>query len=337
VPERDSKLVRDVKSAGAIMVGTTASTEYAMGRVPPTENPFDPERTPGASSAGSAAAVGAGLLPCALGSQTIGSCIRPASYSGVLGFKPSHGVLSTDGIMPLSGLLDHAAIFAEDFDVLERVFSVLAGDKAVASKDLPAGAGTVVLTLPRYDEAVDASVIAALDDAARLFREMGYAVERRDLAALVAGEEDCLTTILSHDMALNHSADYERAGDQMSDFLRGWIEAGSRVTEEQYESAIARRAEIIAALENWLPERGVVLTAATTGPAPLRSQGTGSRAPQRLWTLAGWPALAVPGWWKEHLPIGVQLVATSGADWQLLSVGRQLFRTARNPSASNGW
>jgi Asp-tRNA(Asn)/Glu-tRNA(Gln) amidotransferase A subunit family amidase len=333
VPKRDSKLVRDLKSAGAIIVGTTASTEYAMARVPPTENPFDPARTPGASSSGSAAAVGARLLPCALGSQTIGSCIRPASYCGVLGFKPSHGALSTDGIMPLSGHLDHPAIFADDFDVLERVFSVLAGDEAVASNEIPGGAGTVVLTPPCYDEAVDASVTAALDNAARLFEEMGYFVERRDLASLVAGEEDCLTTILSHDMALNHSADCDRAGDQMSDFLRGWIEAGSRVTEEQYESAFARRAEIIAALDEWLPERAVILTAATTGPAPLRSQGTGSRAPQRLWTLAGWPALTVPGWWKENLPIGVQLVATSGSDWQLLSVGRQLFRTARNCSA----
>jgi Asp-tRNA(Asn)/Glu-tRNA(Gln) amidotransferase A subunit family amidase len=329
MPERDSALVRDLKAAGAVVVGITSATEYAMAREAPTVNPFDPERTPGASSSGSAVAVGAGLVPCALGSQTIGSGIRPAAYCGVLGLKPSRGVLSIEGGMPLSAHLDHPAIFASDFDILERVFAVLAGDHAGVPDDLPPGAGKIVVTPPWFDEAVDDSVLAAVDSAAALFAGMGYAVEPREVGHLVSGEDDCLMTILTHDVADNHGGDHDRASDQMSEFMRGLIEAGRRVNREQYDEAVARKSEITAALEEWLPENGIVLTAAVTGPAPLRSEGTGSRAPQRLWTLSGWPALAVPGWWAGHLPVGVQLVARGGADRRLLSVGRRLFEALR--------
>lgn len=325
VPERDAELTRRLKAAGAVVVGTATATEYAMAREAPTVNPFDPERTPGASSSGSGAAVGAGLVACALGSQTIGSGIRPASYCGVLGFKPSLGMLSTEGGMTLSPHLDHPVIFTSEFDILERVFGVLSDGAAQAAP----GIATLVLTPPWYDDPVDASVTAALDGAAALFAQMGYAVEQRDVAPVVSGEDDCLMTILTHDMAGHHGDDYDRAADQMSEFMRGLIEAGRRVSADQYAAALARRTEIAAALEAWLPENGVVLSAAVTGPAPRRSEGTGSRAPQRLWTLAGWPALAVPGWWAGHLPVGVQLVARGGADWPLLAVGRRLFEAAR--------
>ena len=334
VPERDCALVRDLKTAGAVVVGTTAATEYAMAREAATLNPFDAERTPGASSSGSAAAVAAGLVPCTLGSQTIGSGIRPASYCGVLGFKPSHGVLSNEGGMPLSEHLDHPAILASDFDILARVFAVLAGERAKAAQGPSAGGGTIVLTPPWYEDAVDASVTAALDDAAGLFADIGYKVERRGVSPVAMGEQECLTTILAHDMAHHHGVDYDRAGAQMSEFLRGWIEAGRRVSADQYAAALGRRAEIIAALEEWLPENSIILSAAATGPAPRRSEGTGSRAPQRLWTLAGWPALAVPGWRAGHLPVGVQLVARSGADWLLLGVGRRLTEAVRASSGT---
>lgn len=332
VPERDCALVRDLKAAGAVVVGITAATEYAMAREAPTVNPFDSDRTPGASSSGSAAAVGAGLVPCALGSQTIGSGIRPAAYCGVLGLKPSHGVLSNEGGMPLSTHLDHPALLAADFDILERVFSVLAGARAATTDDLQPQAGKIIVTPPWFDEPLDNSVLAAIDNAAALFAKIGYAVERREVGPVVSGEDDCLMTILTHDMAANHGGDYDRASDQMSEFLRSLIEAGRRVSREQYDEAVARQSEIIAALGEWLPENGIVLTAAVTGPAPLRADGTGSRAPQRLWTLAGWPALAVPGWWAGHLPVGVQLVARGGADRRLLSVGRRLFEAARSTS-----
>jgi len=332
LPERDSAVVRDLKAAGAVVVGITAATEYAMAREAPTVNPFDPERTPGASSSGSGAAVGAGLIPCALGSQTIGSGIRPAAYCGVLGLKPSRGVLSNEGGMPLSEHLDHPAILAADFDILDRVFFVLAGARPQAKNDLPPQAGKIIVTPPWFEEPLDNSVLAAIDNAAALFAKMGYAVERREVRPVVSGEDDCLMTILTHDMAANHGADYDRASEQMSEFLRGLIKAGRRVSREQYDKAVARQSEIIATLEGWLPENGIVLTAAATGPAPLRTEGTGSRAPQRLWTLAGWPALAVPGWWAGHLPVGVQLVARGGADRRLLSVGRRLFEAARSTS-----
>jgi len=234
-------------------------------------------------------------------------------------------VLSNEGGMPLSEHLDHPAILASEFDTLERVFSVLAGARAETTDDLPPQSGKIIVTPPWFDEPLDDSVAAAIDSAAALLAGMGYAVEQRDVAPVVAGEEECLMTILTHDMARNHGADYDRASDQMSEFLRGLIEAGRRVSREQYDVAVARRAEITSALEDWLPRDGMVLSPAVTGPAPRRSEGTGSRAPQRLWTFAGWPALAVPGWWDDHLPIGVQLVGRHGADRQVLAVGRRLW------------
>ncbi len=325
IPDADCTLASRLIAAGAIIMGTTTSTEYAMAREPETTNPFDPAKTPGASSSGSAAAVGAGMVCCALGSQSIGSGIRPAAYCGIIGFKPSHGVLPLDGAMPLSEALDHPVIMARGHDVLERVYRTLLGvPQNVLSPSPSPAPSRIMMVEPWYDEPLDRSVIQALAGAAQACRQLGWTVESGAITDLSRGERECVHTLIAHDMARHHGGDYDKFGHLMSPAMAGWIEMGRKIDAATYRSALDKRLAIIEALAGWLPRGAVILTAATVGPAPARTQGTGSRAPQRLWTLAGFPALTIPGWRCGALPIGVQLVAHHGADQLLLSVGRAL-------------
>lgn len=326
IPQGDAEIVAKLRDAGAVIIGTTTSTEYAMARVPDTVNPFDPARTPGASSSGSAAAVGAGLVPCALGSQTIGSGIRPAAYCGALALKPSWGLWPLQGVMPLSHWLDHPVIMAGQADMLQQLFDALSEGqeetRSIQSPDL--AAQSIIVLESWYDDPISPAIASAIETAAnRLHREGGSRIERASISDKVGNEEACLTTILAHDMALHHGGDYEHCHDLMSSKLHRWIEQGITVTTAQYEDALAERLRLIEVLESWLPENGIIVTAATVDTAPLRADGTGSRAPQRLWSLVGFPAMTVPVSKENGLPIGVQLIGRPGSDRQLLQISKR--------------
>jgi Asp-tRNA(Asn)/Glu-tRNA(Gln) amidotransferase A subunit family amidase len=337
VPATDAVAVARLRAAGAVVIGTTASTEYAMARHAATVNPFDPARTPGASSSGSAAAVGAGLVPCALGSQTIGSGIRPAAYCGVLAFKASWGVWPLDGAMPLSQCLDHPVIMAKSPDLLEAMWAAMSGLRELPpapARRKPDGVSVISLD-PWFVDPLSHAVTQAMDIAADALRRQGASVTTASITDIVAGEQGCLTRILSHDMARHHGGDYDRAGELMSPSLRQWIEMGREVTPEQYEAALAERRRLIGEMEAWLPGNAILLTAATVDVAPIRSAGTGSRAPQRLWSLLGFPAMAVPVSQERGLPVGVQLIAGPGRDRALLTVGRQLWEALHRVGAGS--
>ena len=322
-PEQDAAVVTQLKAAGALIAGITVSTEYAISRRGPTTNPHDNTRTPGASSQGSAAAVGAGLVPAALGSQTIGSVIRPAAYCGCIGFKPSWGLLDTVGSMPLAEPLDHPGLFSTNLELMKTLAEILQPKhnwRAELSQK-----PDVVLVEPWYKESTEQVVANALDKAMSKLSSLGVRVEKIQLPSeIIAHEERLVMTILTYGMAHNHGADFDKSSEQMSERVRDYISAGREVSDKEYEKAI-REKEIITRKLDLLLKVRVFITAATTGVAPQISQGTGSRAPQRVWTLAGFPTLNFPFDSYRGLPIGVQIGASWGGDRLVLEVANKLL------------
>lgn len=322
-PAADARAVARLRAAGALVAGITVSTEYAISRTGPTTNPFDPARTPGASSQGSAAAVGAGLVPAALGSQTIGSIIRPAAYCGCIGFKPTWGVIDVGGSMPLSGPLDHVGFLAADPKVAAMLMDVLM--PAMAGE--PAGLPTTATVLrPWYADGVAPAVLQALDRSADDLRARKVAVDDAVLPEWITDQEGgVIDTLLAHDMAEHHGGDFDAQGDAMSERVRDFITRGRRVTAAEYAAASVARDKMATALDDWIGE-GVVLMPPTTDVAPMLTEGTGPREPQRLWTLAGLPAMTVPVARENGLPVGVQIIARRGADRRVLATAEALFK-----------
>lgn len=320
-PDTDAWAVAALRRAGALIAGITVSTEYAMATPGPTTNPYDSKRTPGASSQGSAAAVGSGMVSAALGSQTIGSIIRPAAYCGCIGVKPTFDAIDPAGCMALSDALDHVGFMADRTDTVAALLDVLMpGDGA--GESLP---GQGLLLNPWYPEPTAPGITAAVETAARTLRDLGTAFGEADLPSWIAKEEaKVMDVLLSHDMALHHGGDYDVHGDAMSDRVRGYIDRGRTVTAAQYDAALARQKEMAEAMDDFVGD-GVLLMPATTDIAPLLTEGTGPREPQRLWTLVGLPAMTVPVGRVDGLPVGVQVIARRGADRRVLAAVRALF------------
>lgn len=320
-PPRDAWAVARLRDAGALIAGITVSMEYAIAAPGPTVNPHDGGRTPGGSSQGSAAAVGAGLLPAALASQTIGSIVRPAAYCGCLGMKPSWGTIDLAGCMPLSGALDHVGFTASDVAVARRLLPVLAPSLDIGCHRVP---DRIVLLDPWYGEATAPVLLDALDRAAGRLSEAGLRVEREGIPDWIARSEAMLLdTILAHDIARHHGGDYDRHASAMSSVLRDYIERGRLVSEADYSRALLLRRDIAECLDALIGE-DVALAPSIVDIAPKRACGTGSRAAQRLWSVGGQPALGVPLGAHAGLPLGVQLIAARGRDHALLAVAELL-------------
>lgn len=328
VPTSDAWVVAALRKAGAVIMGTTVSTEYALATAGPTTNPWDSSRTPGASSSGPAAAVGAGMVPVALGSQTIGSIIRPAAYCGIFGFKPSWGSIDDAGAMALSEPLDHVGILASEFGDLRNIYSVLCRTARTGATggDQENGPQKVYVLRDIGEEAFSPTALAAIDRSADVFKSQGCEVLQLTLATQFADAETTLKTILCRDMARHHGGDRDQAGEQMSQRIRTMIDRGRGIGEDEYWQAREGASVLYARLEDMVGSEGVILTASTIDVAPLLTQGTGSRAPQLLWTLVGMPAITVPCGMPSGLPIGVQLVGTRGNDDLVLLAAERLSK-----------
>lgn len=315
IPAGTASLVQRLLDAGAVVVGITASMEYAIAAATATTHPTDASRTPGGSSSGSAAAVGAGLLPLALGTQTIGSIVRPAAYCGAVGFKPSHGRYPADGMLCLSPVLDHPGLIADRVDTVIEVDRVLGCDART-----PGRLRALRFVAPWYDEPTGPAVTETL---ARLRRILvGQLPLGTDwhIDADIAADEGALThTLLTHDLASGHGDDVRTGGDAASPRLQQLVSEGMQVDDDAYAAACASREAIIARLHTQLAPGEIAIAPATVDVAPPRTEGTGSRAPQRLWTLAGMPTLTLPAGRVGRLPVGVQFIAREGEDALLLA------------------
>lgn len=336
VPEADAVLVAKLEAAGAIIMGKTVSTELAFLHPGRTRNPRDLGRTPGGSSSGSAAAVAAGMVPLAVGTQTGGSVIRPAAYCGIVGFKPTFGAIPRTGVLVQSPRLDTIGVFArsvEDAALLAEVlFGHDPGDRAtrpappprlleIAGARPPAAPTLAFVRPPGWDVAEDetksgfASLIAALG---------AHGFE----ASLPAAFDD----VVAIRERINHAEmawcfrSYERRGrDHLSAVMREALAIGKAVTAPDYLAALDHADTLNESLEPIFARCDAIVTPATPGPAPVGLASTGSSIFNGPWTLCGTPAVTVPLLATESgLPMGVQLVARRGDDARLLRTARWL-------------
>ncbi|MDH3638408.1 MAG: amidase [Gammaproteobacteria bacterium] len=335
-PIRDAVAVAQLRQAGAIIMGKTVTTElavYAPGR---TRNPHDPQRTPGGSSSGSAAAVAAGMVPLSIGSQTNGSVIRPAAYCGVVGYKPSFAMISRVGALCVAQSLDHVGVFARSVEdvalVAEQMMGFDGHDPDMHPRPRPALVETVTESpplTPRFAfvktpvwEQGDSDIHNAF---AELIEQLQDLVQEVMLAPVFEQVVDSLTTIMETELARNFDSEYRRGADQLSEHLRAMIENGQRHRAVDYRAALDSRVHINALLGEVFDEVDAIITPATSGEAPQGLDSTGSPIFCTLWTYCGLPAITLPLMEGSHgMPLGVQLVGPRGDDARLLRTARWL-------------
>jgi Asp-tRNA(Asn)/Glu-tRNA(Gln) amidotransferase A subunit family amidase len=338
-PTRDATAVTLLRSAGAVIMGKTVTTEFAYFHPGKTRNPYNTEHTPGGSSSGSAAAVAAGMVPLALGTQTNGSTIRPAAYCGVVGFKPSHGLISRHRVFALSQTLDHVGLFARAIDDIALLAEQLVGyDEAdadtkpqaripfleVAREEPPVEPMFAFVKTPMWERTDEDT----REGFAELLEDLGDSVEEVELFPSALEAWELHQTIMSAEMALNLEREYRSKCDRLSGKLRKQLEDGQKVRAIDYRRALARIDPIQRNFTEWFEQRyNAVLTAAAPGSAPKGLDGTGDPSFCTLWTLCGMPAISLPLMQaKNGLPIGVQLIGPRGDDARLLRTACWLVR-----------
>jgi Asp-tRNA(Asn)/Glu-tRNA(Gln) amidotransferase A subunit family amidase len=336
-PNADAAAVRKLREAGAVILGKTVTTEFAYYQPGKTRNPRDLARTPGGSSSGSAAAVAAGMVPLAIGSQTNGSVIRPAAFCGVFGVKPSHGMISRAGALTLSHKLDHVGAFARSLEDLGLILDVLVGHdptdpdsgfyaepgfRRAAAEVPPLPPSFALVRTPMWDKA-DAEARSGLED---LAKEVG--AQEVDLPDDFRNAWDGHHAIMAVDMAHNLGHIVDRGGEVSQPF-RALINEGREVTAAQYLAAVrdARRfGERLSYVFEQIAD--AIITLSAKGVAPEGYGSTGDPAFCTLWTLLGYPSFNLPLLADSAgLPIGVQLVGAPGRDERLLRTGRALIAT----------
>ncbi len=336
-PVEDATAVALLRQAGAVIAGKTVTTEFAVMHPAGTVNPHDPTRTPGGSSSGSAAAVAAGMVPLAVGTQTNGSVIRPAAYCGVVGFKPTYGLIPRHRVLRQSPPLDQLGVFARTVEDAALGAQCLMGydsrDPASAPRAIPelwklcADEPPMPPTLGFFKGPVWDQAEATTQEAfAELVEFLDHHAGEAEVAPVFGETAEWHRLIMEADLAKNFAADFDRAPDQFSAVLSEMIARGRKVRAVDYNLAIDRIDLFAQALDALFEDFDVLLTPATAGEAPEGLESTGSPAFCTLWTFCGMPAITLPlmqG--PAGLPLGVQLVARRGADGKLLRTARWLM------------
>lgn len=335
-PARDSAVAERLRAAGAVILGKTVTTEFAYYGAGKTRNPNDPTRTPGGSSSGSAAAVASFMVPLAIGSQTNGSMIRPASFCNVVGFKPSHGLISRHQALQLSRSLDHVGVYGRTVHDAALLADALIGHDErdpdtgpLASPELLRGAESDPPYPPRFAFVRSPVWHEAADDTKAAFEELvthlGDRVSEVELPATFKDAHVAQQTIMAAEMAINLAGDYARGRDRMTDKLRGFIEHGRSVSAVDYIAARALALRLRDSLYDLFHHFDAILTPAAPGEAPVGLESTGNPVFCTIWTLTGLPAISLPILQGANgMPIGAQLVGAWHDDARLLRTARWL-------------
>jgi Asp-tRNA(Asn)/Glu-tRNA(Gln) amidotransferase A subunit family amidase len=336
-PSRDATAVSMLRAAGAVIMGKTVTTEFAYFFPGKTRNPHHSEHTPGGSSSGSAAAVAASMVPLALGSQTNGSTIRPAAYCGVIGFKPTHGLITRHRVFPLSRTLDHVGLFARSIDDIALLAEQLVGYDEndpdtrpraripfieVAAEEPPLPPMFAFIKTPIW-ERVDEDTKEGFTE---IIEHLGSQVEEVELFPSAGEAWQWHQNIMSAEVALNLEWEWKNGRDRLSEQLRTLIERGHEVRAVEYQRALTRIHPIHESFVELFEQRyDAILTPAAPSAAPKGLAATGDPSFCTLWTLCGMPAISMPLLESANgLPIGVQLVGPRLGDARLLRTARWL-------------
>jgi amidase len=318
-PAWDAACVALARGAGAIVMGKTVSTEFAALAPGKTKNPYNAAHTPGGSSSGSAAAVAAGMVPLAIGTQTAGSVIRPAAFCGVVGYKPSYGLIDGAGVKRLAASLDTVGTFARSVADAALFASVLADRPALAEVAVPTTLRVGLYRTPDWD-GVDAATQAAIGEAAARLAAMGATVVERaaipDHATLLAAQ----TTIMAWETARALAFERLYRLDRLAPATQTMLRAGDATTLAACDAARAGMPAHRAAFDRLFGDCDVLLTPSAPGEAPEGLASTGNALFNRVWTALGTPCVTLPAGFGPHgLPLGVQIVGRPGEDARTLA------------------
>jgi Asp-tRNA(Asn)/Glu-tRNA(Gln) amidotransferase A subunit family amidase len=336
-PSRDATVTALLRAAGAVIMGKTVTTEFAYFSPGKTRNPHNPEHTPGGSSSGSAAAVAANMVPLALGSQTNGSTIRPAAYCGVIGFKPTHGLISRHGALPLSRTLDHVGMFANSLADIALLAEQIAGYDQndpdtqprahipfaeIAAEEPPLAPMFAFIKTSKWQSADEDT----REGFAEIIENLGSQVEEVELFSSAVDAWQWHQSIMGAEMAYNLERAWRNGGALLSEQLRAQIERGREVRAADYLSALGRINLVHESFLELFEQRyDAILTPAASSAAPKGLANTGDPLFCTLWTLCGMPAVSLPLLQSSTgMPLGVQLVGPRYGDARLLRTARWL-------------
>ena len=335
-PMNDCRVISLLEEAGAVIMGKTVSTELAVYGPGKTKNPHNPKHTPGGSSSGSAAAVASHMVPLAVGTQTNGSVIRPASFCGVVGFKPTHGLIPRTGILAQSHWLDTVGVFGRSVNdaavIAEALVAYDPGDADTASRVRPALSKTArdEPPMPPMLAFAKTAVWDRADDEtqeafAELTESLGEGCNDLILPEPFDDAVELHGKIMNADLAKSFAGYYERGKDKLTDVLKGMIEDGQKVTAIEYNKAVDWRETLNEGLGGVFDRYDAIIPPAATGEAPAGLDSTGSPVFNTLWTYCGLPAITLPLMQGSNgLPIGVQLVGPRHDDARLLRTANWL-------------
>ena len=305
----DAAIVRELRRRGGVLLGKTHTTAFAYRTPAPTRNPRDLAHTPGGSSSGSAAAVAAGMVPFALGTQTRGSVLRPASYCGITGFKPSYGLLPMEGVLPFATSLDTLGLFTHTPADMLRLWAAL-GYSAGRPEDLTLG-------VPEPPLEVESPMSAAFQSALSRLRSTGASVRPVDIADMLAKLNDASNTVMFYEGARFHEQRFNQYGVRLAD-MANLVRDGLKIPVEQYDGARRLIAASKARITEMFETTPVIVVPAATGPAPLGLASTGDPRMNAPWTALGTPAISIPMPVSNGLPLGLQLTANRGDDARVI-------------------
>lgn len=317
-------------------MGKTVTTELAVYSPGKTRNPHDVSRTPGGSSSGSAAAVAAGMIPAAIGTQTNGSVIRPASFCGIYGYKPTFGMVSRYGVLQQSRQLDQIGVYGRNIEDVALLADVIIGyddrdpestmqanpELFLAQEHPPAKKPSLAFVKsPVWEQAEECMKTAFTE----LVSGLGLYVEACEPHETVNDVHDLHWLLMEADLARSFEREYAEGKDQLSAMLCEMIERGQNVSAADYKRAVSERDSCHQVFDEIFTEHDAIITPAAPGEAPLGLGSTGSPIFCTIWTYFGMPAVTLPLLQGENgMPIGVQLVGPRGGDAGLLRTARQL-------------
>ncbi len=322
---KEADSVTQLKNNGALIVGKTGTTEFAYFSPGPTRNPIDYAHTPGGSSSGSAAGVAAGLCSIALGTQTIGSIIRPAAFCGVVGFKPSYDRISRNGVIPLSPSLDHMGVFTKNTKIMRKAAGIYLNIQERQNDNTQ----EIILGIPDgpYMDRVSDIGRNNFDEVCELLQDSGFAVKKIPAMADFQDIYDRHNLIVAAEAAIVHQEWFKQHEDKYHLKTKELIQRGQNITKDSLKHALLGRKKLRDELSRLMEKNEIHywVSPSAPGPAPIGLESTGDPVMNLPWTHAGLPTINLPsGFTENDLPLGLQITGGWYKDEALIEVAQKI-------------